>query len=179
MKNVLIGLVLVALAFGAGWCARPRPPDLDPHPATTDTLYYPLEVFREKQELHFQKGADVVFTDTVPYPVVVERIVTDTVPLGWTLPWTWGVDRLTPPVSPGDSLLVSLHGLMVDSLTGVHRTARMERIWTPGYLTYLEVDDDGELRMDFEPYESEGGTSTLLRWAERIGFFVAGVIVAR
>lgn len=177
MKNILAGVVLVAIAFGIGWISRPRPPRLDPPPATTDTLYYPLEVFREKLELYFEKGDDVVFTDTVKWPYVVERIVTDTQYVGWTLPWTWGVDRLEPPVSPGDSLLVSLHGLKVDSLTGVQRTARMEKIWAPGYLRYLEVDEEGELRLDFEPFEDEGGTSTVLRWIERGALVAFGAFV--
>ena len=56
MKNILAGVVLVAIAFGIGWISRPRPPRLDPLPATTDTLYYPLEVFREKLELYFEKA---------------------------------------------------------------------------------------------------------------------------
>lgn len=166
MKNILAGLVLVAIAFGAGWLLRPRPPTLDPHPVHTDTLYYPLVEYEALQKLYFSKGDDVVFTDSVPYPVVIERIVTDTQYVGWELPWTWGVDRLEPPVSPGDTLLVSLHGLKADSLLGVQRTARMERIWTPGYLSYLEVDEMGELRMDFVPFEKEKGTS-VWRWVER------------
>ena len=177
MKNVAIAVCLAAVAFGVGWCTRPQPPRLDPRPVHTDTLYYPLEVFREKQKLIFRKGDDVLFTDTVKWPYVVERIVTDTQYVGWELPWTWGVDRLEPPVRAGDTLLVSMHGLRADSLTGVHRTARIERIWTPGYLSYLEVDENGELRMDFEPFEDEGGTGNLLRWLERSAFVALGALV--
>jgi hypothetical protein len=177
VRNTLIGAVALIGVFAAGWFLRPKPPQLDPHPPRTDTLYYPLDVFREKLELHFEKGDDVVFTDTVKWPYVVERIVTDTQYVGWELPWTWGVDRLEPPVSPGDSLLVSLHGLKVDSLTGVQRTARMEKIWAPGYLRYLEVDEEGELRLDFEPFEDEGGTSKVLRWIERGAFVALGALL--
>lgn len=177
MKNTLIGLIVLIGVFAAGWFGRPKPPRLDPHPVHTDTLYYPLEVFREKQKLIFSKGDDVLFTDTVKWPYVVERIVTDTQYVGWELPWTWGVDRLEPPVRAGDTLVVSMHGLRADSLTGVQRTARIERIWTPGYLSYLEVDEDGELRMDFEPFKKENKGGTVLRWIERSAFVALGALV--
>jgi len=178
MKNILAGLVLVAIAFGAGWLARTRPPRADPHPVRTDTLYYPLVEYEAVQSLHFQKGDDVVFTDSVPYPVTVERIVTETEYVGWELPTSWGIELLESPVSPAESLNVSLRGITADSLLGVTVDRRMERIWTPGYLTYIEVDETGELRMDFEPWEEESGSS-VWRWVERGGFFVAGFILGR
>jgi hypothetical protein len=177
VKNTLIAIIALIGAFGAGWLLRPSPPQLDPHPVRTDTLYYPLVEFERLQDLIFEKGDDVVFTDTLPYPVVVERIVTDTQYVGWELPWTWGVDRLTPPVRAGDSMNVSLHGIKVDSLLGVQRTARMERIWTPGYLSYLEVDETGALRLDFVPYENEKKGSTVLRWIERGALVAFGALV--
>ena len=170
MKNVLIGLVLLAISFGAGWCSRPRPPRADPHPVVTDTLYYPLEVYRQELDLIFEKGDDVLFTDTVPYPVTVERIVTETEYIGWELPTTWGIELLESPTSPAESLKVSLRGITADSLLGVSVDRRMEKIWTPGYLTYLEVDEMGELRMDFEPWEEESGSS-FWRWVERGAIF--------
>jgi len=170
MKNVLAAIVLIAIAFGAGWLSRPRPPKADPHPVRTDTLYYPLVQFQRVQELVFEKGDDVLFTDTVPYPVTVERIVTETEYVGWELPTTWGIEALQSPVSPAESLLVSLRGITVDEADGVKIDRRMERIWTPGYLTYLEVDDLGELRMDFEPWEPEPGSS-VWRWIERGAIF--------
>jgi hypothetical protein len=172
MKGVLIAVCLAAVAFGAGWLSRPRPPSVAPPPLRTDTLYYPLPIYERQVELVFEKGDDVLFTDTFPYPVTVERIVTETEYVGWELPETWGIEALQSPVSPAESLLVSLRGITVDEADGVKIDRRMERIWTPGYLTYLEVDVNGELRMDFAPFVEEKKGSTLLRWIER-GAFVA------
>jgi hypothetical protein len=169
-SNLLIMVLLLVGVFAAGWLLRPQPPTADPHPITTDTLYYPLVQYERVQELIFEKGDDVVYTDTVPHPVVVERIVTETQYVGWELPTTWGVELLESPVSPAESLKVSLRGITADSLLGVSVDRRMERIWTPGYLTYLEVQENGELRMDFEPWEKESGGS-FWRWVERGAIF--------
>jgi len=177
MKNTLLGVIVLIGVFAAGWFLRPRPPVGDPHPVTTDTLYYPLVEYEAVQDLIFEKGDDVVFTDSVPYPVTVERIVTETEYVGWVLPTTWGIELLESPVSPAESLKVSLRGITADSLLGVSVDRRMEKIWTPGYLTYIEVDETGELRMDFEPWEKEKKGSTVLRWIERGAFVAFGALV--
>jgi hypothetical protein len=167
---ILVAL-LIGVAFMVGRSSAPRPPQLPPPPAVVVYRDVPYTVYVRELELVFTEGADKLMP-----PIRYEVTTTDTVLLGWTLPWTWGVDRLRAPVSPGDSLVVSMYGFKVDSLTGIARALRMEKIWAPGYLKGLAVED-GELVVSYE--EFPGPPSSTWRWVERGAILVGGFLLGR
>jgi len=168
-------LVVAGICLGVGYFLRPDPPVLPPPPVKADTVYYPIAVYEAKQELIFTQGPRVWLSDTVQ--VVYERLVTDTLSLGWNLPPMWCVEQLRAPTEPGDTLDVSLVMVRADSITGIHQTYRIDRLWANGYLRALEVIGD-ELRVDYEPFKSRSGNS-FWRWMERGAFFAGGVGICK
>ena len=169
----VVGVAVVCL--GLGYFLRPDPPVLLPPPVKADTVYVPRIEYVDRVETIFTPGPTKWLTDTVQ--VVYERIVTDTLHLGWSLPPMWCVDAIRAPTEPGDTLDVSLVMVMADSLTGVHQSARTDRMWANGYLRALELVGD-EVRVDYQPFKSNGNNS-FWRWLERGAFFTGGVAICK
>lgn len=173
MKPAVLALVALAVGLGLGWAFHPSPPEPPlPLPAKADTVYYPLPVYERVQKLVFTPGPTEWLSDTVQ--VVYERIVTDTQYLGWSLPPTWLIDRVRAPETVRDTLDVSLVYLEADSLSGLKRSARIDRLWVGGPLRALDVVD-GELRVDYWPPPEPANPNSFWRWTERILLFGGGV----
>lgn len=177
-KTLVLVLVLCGLAFGLGWSLTPRPPAPGPPPpAQTDTFYVEKFFYDTLRETVFRDGPTVYLTDTLT--VVYERLVTDTLWLGWNLAGSWYVDRLAGSLTPSDTLDVSTVWLEADSLTGIKQTFALDRIWQGGgCLTGLVAGPAG-IRYDFTPLPELKRTPGWLRWLERGGLFVGGYVLGR
>lgn len=172
-KSLVLVLVLCGISFGIGWTIRPSPPGpVPPPPTVTQIRYLPRTVYDTIVRTVFRDGPTVYVTDTLE--VVYERLVTDTLYLGWNLPGSWYVDRLAGSLTPADTMDVSLVRIEADSVTGVTLARSLERIWQGGgCLTALEAGPAG-VRYDFTPLPEPKRTPGWLRWAERGALFVGG-----